>query len=826
MVLDESLFEEKEDKIKVIKTRIKEDTSKNENEQKIKELPHVISVKQSGMNEYELTTEVVDTSSKARENFREIESKAKEIFDDRLRNVTYKRNNINRGEKTFNPIISVEIKEPEPTRIVKKGQLKDYKVKGRENKIRREGENYFIPFYDFNVVTNVRLHEIGFSTTFSDSEGRDVFIDDINSDDLGIYLIADSNGNYDINLNLNNDLDLIYLGKAKSNIVENEKVDIQRVEQIFNKWLNTKKLVNESLKENLNKNRYTLYVQYEDEEDDNEFHEEESMWDLYDLVEHAETFIVPEIGGGDISFAYIEDNETGEIVWDASEGYYIEEDKGLKESKLVEGIKTFLNDLGKEDIQYFKLTNKFNYDIKQLRVDNKNKTYEVGQFKIIKRPYMTNNGAEFKRLIAELSARGYTEVGNKLTESEDMTREQARERCYKIKKNWDGKYVAITEDLLLNPTKEDEENVKELIDKYKGTKYEKILNDLKAKYDFEETAKEQKRESMKKSKFIENLEEPEISKVNPKLIKELENKVVELGLHYGYDDKDLKIETHPMERNKIYLLVNPYVSQKRQADFIRELESVIRKYDENARFTLEVHGRWVVEVNDKIEESVEGDKIAQDYIDSKNANYEADKQADREAKVELAKQGITEELSEFEKRAKDTADKLGIEIKLRGNDRFDLETLDRETLEKFYKELLGVELGNVKGLKEDVEESKEIADVEVPVVVVEEPKEEEQPTEEEQTIGLTTVINKLIADELEAIDEYNSAIVTFETEGRGEFTDVFRSILEDEQHHMGNLEKLLNELDPSALANIKKGQLEAETQLVDAEHPLDESLKK
>lgn len=813
MVLDEKLFkEEKEDKIKVTKMRIKEDTSNNENEQKIKELPHVIFVEKSGMNEYELTTEVVDTSSKARENFREIEARAKEIFDDKIRKITYKRNNINRGEKTFNPIISLELKEPEQVRIVKKGQLKDYRVKGRENEIRREGENYFIPFYDFNVATNVRLEEIGFSTTFSDSKGHDVFIDDINYDDLGIYLIADNNGTYDIYLNLNNDLDRIYLGKAKSNIVKDEKVDAQRVEQIFNKWLNTKKLVNESLKENLKEEKVT----------------KENISTLKPgdvLVDNSNAYV--------ISFMYKEgtkERPTYKLTLrDLKDGRPIYSQKGsecygmtieraeetdreidpkyVSGKRIVEGIKTFLNDLGKEDIQYFKLANKFNYDIKQLRVDNKNKTYEVGQFKIIKRPYMTNNGAEFKRLIAELSARGYTEVGDKLTE-----------------------------DLLLEPTAEDKELVKDLLDKYKGSKYEKVLGDLKAKYDFEETAKEQKRESMKKSKFIENLEEPETSKVNPELIKELENKVVELGLHYGYDDKDLKIETHPMERNKIYLLVNPYVSQKRQADFIRELESVIRKYDKNARFTLEVHGRWVVEVNDKIEESAEGDKIAQDYIDSKNANYEADKQADREAKVELAKQGITEELSEFEKKAKDTADKLGIEIKLRGNDRFDLETLDRNTLDKFYKELLGVELGNVKGLKEDVEEVKEIADVEVPVVVIEGPVEEteqkveetaeDQPTENQQTIGLTTVINKLIADELEAIDEYNSAIVTFETEGRGEFTDVFRSILEDEQHHMGNLEKVLNELDPSALANIKKGQLEAETQLVDAEHPLDESLKK
>jgi hypothetical protein len=41
-----------------------------------------------------------------------------------------------------------------------------------------------------------------------------------------------------------------------------------------------------------------------------------------------------------------------------------------------------------------------------------------------------------------------------------------------------------------------------------------------------------------------------------------------------------------------------------------------------------------------INESSEGDQIAQDYIDSKNANYEADKETTREVRKELAKQGI------------------------------------------------------------------------------------------------------------------------------------------------------------------------------------------
>ena len=47
-------------------------------------------------------------------------------------------------------------------------------------------------------------------------------------------------------------------------------------------------------------------------------------------------------------------------------------------------------------------------------------------------------------------------------------------------------------------------------------------------------------------------------------------------------------------------------------------------------------------------ESAEGDQIAQDYIDSKNANYEKDKEALRQSTIELAKQGVdaTDNLTE------------------------------------------------------------------------------------------------------------------------------------------------------------------------------------
>ena len=94
--------------------------------------------------------------------------------------------------------------------------------------------------------------------------------------------------------------------------------------QNIDKKMNTMKLIQEST----NNKKYTLYVQYEDD-DEMEYNEEESMPWLEDLVEYAETFIVPNIEGGDVKFCFIEDSQ-GNILWDSSEGYYNK--NNLKES--------------------------------------------------------------------------------------------------------------------------------------------------------------------------------------------------------------------------------------------------------------------------------------------------------------------------------------------------------------------------------------------------------------------------------------------------------------------------------------------------------------
>ena len=91
-------------------------------------------------------------------------------------------------------------------------------------------------------------------------------------------------------------------------------------------------------------------------------------------------------------------------------------------------------------------------------------------------------------------------------------------------------------------------------------------------------------------------------------------------------------------------------------------------------------------------------------------------------------------------------------------------------------------------------------------------KEELSP-EKEKEYGLTTMINSLIKDEIEAIDGYNSAIVTLEAENKGEFTDVIRDIISEENKHIGQLQAILKELNPSTTANIDEGQKEGQEQI-------------
>lgn len=79
--------------------------------------------------------------------------------------------------------------------------------------------------------------------------------------------------------------------------------------------------------------------------------------------------------------------------------------------------------------------------------------------------------------------------------------------------------------------------------------------------------------------------------------------------------------------------------------------------------------------------------------------------------------------------------------------------------------------------------------------------------------ALKNILSALIQDELQAIDGYNSAIVTFESEGASQFTDVFRDIITEENKHIGQLQAALGEIDPQDVSDIEAGQSEGEEQI-------------
>ena len=61
--------------------------------------------------------------------------------------------------------------------------------------------------------------------------------------------------------------------------------------------------------------------------------------------------------------------------------------------------------------------------------------------------------------------------------------------------------------------------------------------------------------------------------------------------------------------------------------------------------------------------------------------------------------------------------------------------------------------------------------------------------------GAALIINELIKSEYDAIDQYNSAIVTLKNEGREDLADILTAIANDENTHVGNLivaSKLVN----------------------------------
>ncbi len=61
-------------------------------------------------------------------------------------------------------------------------------------------------------------------------------------------------------------------------------------------------------------------------------------------------------------------------------------------------------------IQYMGIKNQFNYDIDQVKIDNKNKTFERGMFKILHKDDYFKTKKAYYNYLDDLKLKGYKEV--------------------------------------------------------------------------------------------------------------------------------------------------------------------------------------------------------------------------------------------------------------------------------------------------------------------------------------------------------------------------------------------------------------------------------
>lgn len=89
--------------------------------------------------------------------------------------------------------------------------------------------------------------------------------------------------------------------------------------------------------------------------------------------------------------------------------------------------------------------------------------------------------------------------------------------------------------------------------------------------------------------------------------------------------------------------------------------------------------------------------------------------------------------------------------------------------------------------------------------------------------GIASIIIGAINDEWEAIDYYNSMIVTAESEGKSDVANIANDILKEENIHVGQLQKLLSMINPETEA-IADGEDEAE-ELLSGDNSEEENLE-
>ena len=75
---------------------------------------------------------------------------------------------------------------------------------------------------------------------------------------------------------------------------------------------------------------------------------------------------------------------------------------------------------------------------------------------------------------------------------------------------------------------------------------------------------------------------------------------------------------------------------------------------------------------------------------------------------------------------------------------------------------------------------------------------------DQEVLNLTTMLSALIKGEWDAIDQYNSVLSTLESLDNDLATETLKEIVSEEYIHVGQLEKLAQDINPDA-ENITTG---------------------
>lgn len=94
--------------------------------------------------------------------------------------------------------------------------------------------------------------------------------------------------------------------------------------------------------------------------------------------------------------------------------------------------------------------------------------------------------------------------------------------------------------------------------------------------------------------------------------------------------------------------------------------------------------------------------------------------------------------------------------------------------------------------------------------------EDVDSSETDVNSGIVALLNNLIISEYDAIDQYNSAIVTAQSEGVDDIVPLLQDIVTEEHIHVGQLQAAVKLFDKSADA-VEEGTQEGKEQLQDIE---------